>query len=300
MGEVAVGRAARDGVPGRGLHHPAPRQLRRRLAGATRAHRSPGPPRRTSTPTPRAFAASTCSSRRCGARGAQDALRLRRTVAPPRGRAGQGARRSGSRQRTSAWCSAATCCGSSNGANTPIASPIACAIRADPWAHSRVRRARAPHLQRAVGDAAGGRRRAGGCPAPPRARDARTASSAARPISLRPAPSASARRIARSKAASRQTGASAPFSRALLLGNVADRDRPRADVAVAMLRDELLEVAHVAGVVAPEQAARALRHPAPARPRAGLVSQEVTHEREDVLDGRSRSGGRRQVQPAMR
>ena len=55
------GRAARHRVPGRRLHHPAPRQLRRRLARAARRRRPARAPSRTSTPTPRACAASTCS-----------------------------------------------------------------------------------------------------------------------------------------------------------------------------------------------------------------------------------------------
>ena len=86
------GRAARPRVSGRGLHHPAPRQLRRRLARAAARRSTSSRATPTSTPTRRACGGSTCSSRRSARRRpGQDPLRHRRAVAAPGRRAVQGA-----------------------------------------------------------------------------------------------------------------------------------------------------------------------------------------------------------------
>ena len=144
MGEVSVVELLAEQYPDVALHHPAPRQLRRRLARPARADR---PPRAPSERVHRHLRRAPLRPARAGGaarRRAQDPVRLRRSVAAPGAGAGEDAlagpraRRRGARAR-----------------RQPAASDRATAGQALPWCRPPQcdeRCLRPPQLQRAIGD----------------------------------------------------------------------------------------------------------------------------------------------------
>ena len=78
-------------------------------------------------------------------------------------------------------------------------------------------------------------------------------SAAAWLISFKPTPNERAWAIARSNSGTRQFSFAGASDRMLVVGQIADRDRPGADMPAADARDQLTQVAHVAGIGAVEQ-----------------------------------------------
>ena len=175
MGEISDGRTSGAGVSRRRVHHSASRQLRRRLARAARADRSPGA---ASQRLRRHLRRAPLRPARAGgaARGrAQDPVRLGRALAASRRRAREDSCAGADPGRRRRWCWAATSCADRpRAARADIATSIASAesvgkspgavpIAIPGWLRTRalsiaaipVRSAAvgAAQLQRAVGDA---------------------------------------------------------------------------------------------------------------------------------------------------
>ena len=317
MGEVAGRRAPGREYPGGALHHPAPRQLRRRLARPARAHRPPGPPpQRVRGHLRRA------PLRPAGTGRAPGGARRRSSSAPtaPGCTRGSSSRRSapcGSRPPTRRSCSRAELPSPHRArASRPRRPPVLPRRRRQPltgfsagppppaipaavrplrgW---RPPRGGSPELQGPVGDpeTAGGALEIALLFSSPRAGWRSLPRRVRRPSGQRPA---RARGGWRARTARRATPGGHRPTRAARPPGRRRPSRLRAHVPAHDAERELSKLTDVARVLAPQEAScdRSRRAGAVSRPAA--LPDEVAGQGQDVL-GRSRSGGSVQVQLAM-
>ena len=114
-GDTATVETVARAYPGRGLDHPAPVVLRRRLAAQVRVRRPARPAAERLHRHVRRALLRPARRRGPPGRPAQGALRQRRPVPAPGCRAGQGARAAAATRPAAGWSSAATCAASSGG-----------------------------------------------------------------------------------------------------------------------------------------------------------------------------------------